>query len=68
LRRHYGLDEAAVSFWAHHAVADARHGDWALSAFGELAHPPEWFEPSLQRAADAWWGFLDEREAAVQAC
>jgi pyrroloquinoline-quinone synthase len=69
LRRHYGLDSVAVSFWAHHAAVDVQHRDWALAALEDLtaASPGEPRLPALRRAADAWWRFLDEREAEAVA-
>jgi len=63
LRTHYGLGEGAVSFWAHHAEVDARHGEWAGAALASMAGPGEEVEGSVRRAADAWWAFLDERNA-----
>ena len=37
LRNHYGMDDLAVSFWEHHARVDARHGEWAIEALGDLS-------------------------------
>ena len=67
LRRHHGLDDAAVSFWQHHADVDARHAAWAWSALGELTEASGQVAPAARRAADAWWAFLDEREALAEA-
>jgi pyrroloquinoline-quinone synthase len=64
LKRHYGLDQDAVSFWAHHAEVDVRHAEWAREALGGMEWEQKTLQPSVRRAADAWWGFLDEREAA----
>ncbi len=64
LKTHYGLDQDAVSFWAHHAEVDVRHAEWAREALDNLEWEQETLQPSVRRAADAWWGFLDEREAA----
>jgi pyrroloquinoline quinone (PQQ) biosynthesis protein C len=61
LRRDHGLDEHAVSFWEHHADVDARHGEWALDAIA--ATGAKGLDRYARRAADAWWAFLDEREA-----
>lgn len=65
LRRHHGLDDQAVSFWEHHAEVDRRHGDWLRDALGELLDDPGEARNGTRRAADAWWAFLDEREAAA---
>ena len=59
LQRHYGLDNNAVLFWAHHADVDVRHAEWARGAFDSLDCRPELFEPSVRASADAWWAFLD---------
>jgi pyrroloquinoline-quinone synthase len=64
LRTHYGLGQDAVSFWSHHAEVDLRHAEWARDALDSLTPGPERFEASVRKAADAWWAFLDEREAA----
>lgn len=74
LRDHYGLDDIAVSFWEHHARVDTRHSEWAQRALGELSQVPDHAAPAqfsaaasaaFRRGADAWWSFLDEREAAA---
>jgi pyrroloquinoline-quinone synthase len=67
LRRHYGLNEHAISFWEHHAEVDLRHADWAVSALSEIGGTTQGLGRSLREAADAWWAFLDEREVALQA-
>jgi pyrroloquinoline-quinone synthase len=67
LRRHYGLDDYAISFWEHHAEVDVRHADWAISALSEIGGTSQGLGTSLREAADAWWAFLDEREIALQA-
>jgi pyrroloquinoline quinone (PQQ) biosynthesis protein C len=59
------LDDTAVSFWEHHAQVDAQHGNWARSALEELATDPKQVERAMRIGADAWWEFLDEREAAA---
>lgn len=63
LRRHYGFDGDAVSFWEHHAIVDERHGAWLLKAVAETATDPEGASRAAGRTAEAWWSFLDEREA-----
>jgi pyrroloquinoline quinone (PQQ) biosynthesis protein C len=65
LRRDHGLDENAVSFWDHHATVDFRHGQWATAALDAIAEDD--LARHVRRAADAWWAFLDERDALVAA-
>ncbi|HEY7948120.1 MAG TPA: iron-containing redox enzyme family protein [Acidimicrobiales bacterium] len=66
----YGLDDDGARFWDVHASVDEEHGSWMLDALGELA--PDAAEAgevsgAATAAADAWWAFLDEREAAASA-
>jgi pyrroloquinoline-quinone synthase len=63
LRRWYGLDEEGTEFWDVHAVMDADHGDWAVDALALLDAEPATVARAARRAAEAWWAFLDEREA-----
>jgi pyrroloquinoline quinone (PQQ) biosynthesis protein C len=63
LRRWYGVDEAGTEFWDVHAQMDAEHGEWALHALAELGADPDQVADAAGKAADAWWGLLDEREA-----
>lgn len=63
LRRHYGLDDAGVSFWDHHASVDVTHRAWASQALDLCPEGRDGFDSDIRLAADAWWDFLDEREA-----
>jgi pyrroloquinoline-quinone synthase len=63
LRRWYGMDAAGTRFWDVHAGMDADHGDWALEALVLLDADADVAADAARRAADAWWRFLDEREA-----
>ncbi|MDE3086386.1 MAG: iron-containing redox enzyme family protein [Acidobacteriota bacterium] len=66
LRRHYHLDDGGVAFWDHHALVDVTHGSWAREALAASDGPtPD--EKALRRTADAWWSFLDERDALAGA-
>jgi pyrroloquinoline-quinone synthase len=65
LRSRYGLDDDGTRFWDVHAGIDEGHGDWMLEALGHLADGPLDVAPPARAAADAWWTFLDEREAAA---
>ncbi len=67
LRRDHGLDGYGVSFWEHHATTDIRHAEWINGAIDESTDHPAELAPFLGRAADAWWAFLNEREALAPA-
>jgi hypothetical protein len=43
---------------------DLDHGDWGIDALEAMDADPGEVFVSARRAADAWWAFLDEREAA----
>ncbi len=64
LRAHYDLDARAVAFWDHHATVDVAHARWTVEALDALGADPELVARSVHRIAEAWWAFLDEREAA----
>lgn len=65
LRRNYGLDDRAVSFWDHHAEVDARHRDWTKAALAASVEAHD-VGSDVRQVADAWWTFLDERDALAQ--
>jgi pyrroloquinoline-quinone synthase len=65
LRAHYGLGPSATAFWDVHGAMDADHASWALDALAEVSAgtPDPVVGDAVRSAADAWWAFLDEREA-----
>jgi pyrroloquinoline quinone (PQQ) biosynthesis protein C len=65
LRARYGLDDDGTRFWDVHAGIDEGHGDWMLEALSLLADGSDDVVAPASAAADAWWSFLDEREAAA---
>ncbi len=65
LRSRYGLDADGACFWDVHAGVDELHGAWMLEALGTVADGPDQVVGPASAAADAWWTFLDEREAAA---
>jgi len=67
LRDHYELDDDAVAFWEHHGAVDVAHARWTIEALARLGAEPAVVASSVRRVADAWWEFLDEREAACPA-
>ncbi|MHB8717407.1 MAG: iron-containing redox enzyme family protein [Candidatus Dormibacteria bacterium] len=64
LRRHHRhIDDDALAFWDVHAAVDTDHASWALDALAhDVSEAAAVVEPAT-RAARAWWGFLNEREA-----
>jgi pyrroloquinoline-quinone synthase len=67
LRRHYGIDSVGTWFWDSHGALEARHADWSVDALILLDVPAAEVSETASAAARAWWGFLDEREAAAAA-
>jgi pyrroloquinoline-quinone synthase len=65
LRLRYGIDDDGARFWDVHAGVDELHGEWMLEALGLVADGPDDVAGPATSAADAWWAFLDEREAAA---
>ena len=63
LRSHYGLDDSETSFWDVHATLEEDHASWTLKAMCGAPEADSIFQSS-RASADAWWEFLDEREAA----
>ena len=64
LREHHGIAGDDAEFWQVHATADRAHAEWAAQALGELGTSAEAVSAGARSAAQAWWEFLDEREAA----
>ena len=65
LRARYGVDEGGTRFWDVHSGADEVHGAWIVEALAALATDPDEVRRAATTAAEAWWAFLDEREAAT---
>ena len=61
----YGLDAGGTRFWDVHAGVDRAHGAWMLDALGGWPTVPARCAGPATAAADAWWAFLDERQAAA---
>ncbi len=67
LRRHYGMDAEGTRFWDIHTTQEAAHADWSTEALSGLDADPAVVGAAARVAADAWWSFLDEREALAPA-
>jgi pyrroloquinoline-quinone synthase len=66
LTEFYGSTEAAATFWRVHGQVEGDHAQWLLDSCETFASDPS-FADGARRVADAWWIFLDEREALVAA-
>jgi pyrroloquinoline quinone (PQQ) biosynthesis protein C len=67
LRRHYGMDAEGTKFWDVHTVQEAAHAEWSIDALRALEADPALVGAAAQVAAEAWWGFLTEREELAPA-
>jgi pyrroloquinoline-quinone synthase len=65
LRRHYELDSVGTRFWDIHATMDHVHARWGIEALVALGTSESRLIGAARTAADAWWAFLDDREAAA---
>jgi pyrroloquinoline-quinone synthase len=65
LRRHYEIDAVGTRFWDIHATMDHDHARWGVEALVALGTPERRLIGAARTAADAWWAFLDDREAAA---
>jgi pyrroloquinoline-quinone synthase len=65
LRSQYGVDGDSVAFWDVHALVEGDHAGWTLDAVVSAGGEPSTVGAAARRAADAWWAFLDERQAAA---
>lgn len=62
LRVHYGVSESGRSFWDAHGELEVDHARWTVEALSNLGDAEVLFA-TARDSADAWWAFLDEREA-----
>jgi pyrroloquinoline quinone (PQQ) biosynthesis protein C len=67
LRRHYGADAAATTFWDVHGTIEDDHAAWTMDALASLNDDDAVVVDAAQRVANAWWDFLSERDALVAA-
>jgi len=67
LRTRYGLTDDATRFWDVHAGIDESHGAWIVEAIAAITDDAAAVRGAAERAADAWWSFLDERQAHAPA-
>jgi pyrroloquinoline quinone (PQQ) biosynthesis protein C len=67
LRRHYGMDATGTRFWDIHVTQETAHAGWSTEALTDLGVDAGAVQSAARLAADAWWSFLDEREALASA-
>lgn len=63
LRLRYGITAAGTAFWDVHASMDAVHAGWTAEALAAVNAQPADVSAAARQAAEAWWSFLDERQA-----
>lgn len=66
LRTHYGLGCDQTRFWDVHASLEDQHSAWTLCALAAITNDAIRVRRAARASADAWWRFLDEREAAAE--
>lgn len=64
LRTHYGLGPDATEFWDIHATLEQTHAAWTIEALQALGADGSTVQTFATESAQAWWSFLDERDAA----
>lgn len=65
LERHYGVTGAGLSFWSLHAELEQDHAAWTTEASASVDEAA--FLGGVRASAEAWWSYLDEREALAAA-
>jgi len=63
LARHYGATAGALEFWMAHGLVEEDHAKWTFDALSLLEPDINDVVPSARLIGQAWWSFLDEREA-----
>jgi pyrroloquinoline-quinone synthase len=63
LRSLYHVDSSGTEFWDVHARLEDSHANWTAEAIAQLNPAYEEVSVHAQTSAEAWWAFLDEREA-----
>lgn len=63
LRRHYGMGSSGTRFWDVHGSLEADHAEWTAEALAGIGASEDTVAAAAREASEAWWAFLDEREA-----
>ena len=66
LRAHYSMGHDGTEFWDVHAEIETMHAEWTVDALADLDEPDGTVRRFASASSDAWWAFLDEREAAAK--
>ena len=64
LESHYGIDGTGTSFWSVHSIIEEQHSAWTAEALESIGADGGEVGDWSRRSAEAWWRFLDERQAA----
>jgi pyrroloquinoline-quinone synthase len=62
LAQHYRAPHGALDFWIQHSSIEGDHAQWTLDALDSLEGNLDVVRSAARTIAEAWWGFLDERE------
>ena len=63
LARQYGATPEATEFWTVHGSVELDHARWTQDALSSLQPDLIEVDSAMRLIGDAWWAFLDEREA-----
>jgi pyrroloquinoline quinone (PQQ) biosynthesis protein C len=63
LAAHYGASEDALIFWHQHGSIEGDHASWTVDALASLDPDLDDVAEGARIVGDAWWAFLDERDA-----
>lgn len=60
---HFEADVEAVEFWSVHGSLEGDHAGWTMEALVQLDPDANDVTAATRLIGEAWWSFLDEREA-----
>jgi pyrroloquinoline-quinone synthase len=64
LRTHYGIGADGTEFWDIHSTLEESHAAWTIDALAALGADSKSVQKFAAESSDAWWSFLDERNAS----
>ena len=63
LLTHFDADVETVEFWSVHGSREGDHAEWTMEALVQLEPDAHDVTDATRLIGEAWWSFLDEREA-----